>query len=99
MTTTDKIREWHNERLITVNGNTETQLLKLMEELGELTAAVIRNDKNEVMDAIGDMYVVLVAVAELEGTKIEECIDSAYDEIKDRRGYLNEQGVFIKEEK
>lgn len=49
-------------------------------------------------DAIGDVIVTLIAVATLEGTNIERCMGLAYDEIKNRRGYLNEDGIFIKEE-
>jgi len=95
---TDKIIQWHTDRKITINGTSEAQLLKLMEEFGELTAAVVREDKHLIVDSLGDMYVVMVAIAELEGTTMEQCIEFAYDEIKDRRGHLNEYGIFIKDE-
>ena len=49
------------------------------------------------MDAIGDIYVTLVMVAETAGLDISLCIRKAFDEIRDRRGYLREDGVFIKE--
>ena len=95
---TEKILEWHHSRLITVNGNSEAQLLKLMEEFGELCAAVVRDDRGMIVDSLGDMYVVMVAIAQLEGTTMEECIECAYEEIKDRKGRLNENGIFIKDE-
>jgi len=51
----------------------------------------------ELMDAIGDVYVTLVMVAETAGLDISLCIRKAFDEIRDRRGYLREDGVFVKE--
>ena len=89
---------WHEQRKITVNGNSLTQTVKLGEEYGELCAGIVRQDKAEIKDAIGDMVVVLVAIAELEDLELRDCVESAYNEIKDRKGYLNEHGNFIKEE-
>ena len=95
---TELIKEWHAARGITVNGNSQTQVVKLAEELGELAAGVSRGKKKLIKDSIGDMFVVMVAIAELEGMTMQECIETAYNEIKDRKGYLNELGIFIKEE-
>jgi len=92
------IKDWHEDRKITTNGNSLTQTVKLGEEMGELCAAIVRGDKDNIVDSLGDMYVVMVAIAELEGFQISECVYHAYAEIKDRKGYLNEQGNFIKEE-
>jgi len=92
------ISEWHQDRKITINGNSSTQTIKLGEEYGELCAGIVRGDKEKIADSLGDMFVVMVAVAELEGLYLDECIQGAYDEIKDRKGYLNELGNFIKEE-
>ncbi len=95
---TRQIEKWHHDRKITVNGNSLTQTVKLGEEFGELCAGIVRKDKRLVIDSIGDMYVVLVAIANLEHLDIEDCIQDAYDEIKHRKGHLNELGNFIKEE-
>ena len=92
------ISDWHFQRKITVNGNSSTQTIKLGEEYGELCAAIVRADKPEIQDALGDMFVVMVAIAELEDLYLEDCVESAYAEIKDRKGYLNKMGNFIKEE-
>ena len=89
---------WHEQRKITVNGNSLTQTVKLGEEYGELCAGIVRSDKDLIKDSLGDMYVVMVAIAELEGLELRDCVESAYDEIKGRKGYLNEHGNFIKEE-
>ncbi len=93
-----QISQWHAQRKITVNGNSSTQTIKLGEEYGELCAAIVRKDKRETSDALGDMFVVMVAIAELEGLDLEMCIQDAYDEIKHRKGYLNELGNFVKDE-
>lgn len=94
---TKKISDWHKDRKITINGNSTSQVVKLTEELGELCSGIVRGDKDLIKDSIGDMIVVLIAIAELEGMTLEECVTGAYDEIKDRKGYLSEDGVFIRE--
>ena len=92
------ISEWHRDRKITVNGNSSTQTIKLGEEYGELCHAIVRGNKAEIADALGDMFVVMVAIAELEDMYLDDCVAKAYEEIKDRKGYLNEMGNFIKED-
>ena len=95
---TRDIRQWHTDRRITINGNALTQTVKLGEEYGELCNAMVRDDGAAIIDSLGDMYVVMVAIAELKGFCIEDCIKAAYDEIKDRKGYLNKHGNFVKED-
>ena len=80
----DKIRSWARNRGLYDKGDTKTQFAKLMEESGELARAVLKDDKKEFVDAIGDMVVVLTNLAYLGGTSIENCIDSAYDVIRKR---------------
>ncbi len=92
-----KISAWQHARGITINGNTSTQTLKLMEEVGELSAGLLRNDDLEIKDAIGDIFVVLNSIAELEGLELSACISGAYNEIKDRTGTLLENGNFLKD--
>jgi phosphoribosyl-ATP pyrophosphohydrolase len=94
----DKISKWHLDREITINGNSSTQTIKLGEEFGELCSAIVRGNKELIKDSIGDMVVVLVAIAELEGTNITDCVKDAYNEIKDRKGKLLANGNFVKEE-
>ena len=92
----DKIRDWANERGLYSGGDTKTQTLKLMEEAGEICRAVLKVDKQATMDGIGDCVVVLTNLAELAGTSIEECIDLAYNEIKNRTGKMS-NGTFKKD--
>ena len=91
-----KIRDWAGERGLYTNGDTKTQFCKLMEEGGELGRAILKKDKHEFVDAIGDMVVVLTNLAHLGGTTIEECIDAAYNEIKTRTGVMS-NGTFVKD--
>jgi len=92
------IRDWAGERGLYTKGDTKTQFCKLMEEAGELGRAVLKDDKPEFIDAIGDMVVVLTNMAHLGGTNIEDCIDAAYDVISKRTGRMV-NGTFVKDEK
>jgi len=90
------IRMWAKDRGLYDKGNSHTQYVKLIEEAGELAQSILKQDKPEILDAIGDMVVVLTNLAELEGFTIEDCIDSAYTEISTRRGKML-NGTFVKE--
>ena len=90
------IREWADNRGLYKGGDTKTQYCKLIEEAGELGRAILKKDQEEFVDAIGDMVVVLTNLAHLGGTTIEECIDSAYNEIKNRKGKMS-NGTFVKD--
>ena len=92
----DLIRAWAAERGIYEKGNAHTQYVKLQEEAGELAKALLNKDKPEIKDAVGDMVVVLTNLAYLEGVTIEECIESAYAEIANRKGKMI-NGTFVKE--
>ena len=92
----DLIRMWANNRGLYDGGDPKTQALKLVEEVGETCRAILKEDAKEIIDGIGDCVVVLVNLAELTGTPIEDCIQAAYDEIKDRTGKMN-NGTFKKD--
>jgi NTP pyrophosphatase (non-canonical NTP hydrolase) len=67
-----------------------------MEEAGELAQSLLKQDKPEIQDAIGDMIVVLTNLAHLEGFTVEDCIDAAYTQIAARKGKMI-NGTFVKE--
>lgn len=92
----DKILDWAFARGLH-KGDRARQMLKLMEETGELAAAVARHNIDGIIDSIGDIYVVLVILSMQFGLNIDDCIRDAYNEIKDRKGKLV-NGVFVKEE-
>jgi NTP pyrophosphatase (non-canonical NTP hydrolase) len=84
----DLIRDWADERGLYENGDTKTQALKLVEEVGETCRAILKENYEEITDGIGDCVVVLTNLAELHGTSIEDCIEEAYNEIKNRKGKM-----------
>jgi NTP pyrophosphatase (non-canonical NTP hydrolase) len=90
------IREWADERGLYEHGDPKTQALKLVEEVGEIARAVLKDDIDEVIDGIGDAVVVLTNLAELHDVSIEECIASAYDVISKRTGKMV-NGTFKKD--
>ena len=92
------IRSWADERGIYRTGDVKTQYIKLQEESGELAQAILKEDEAEFIDAIGDMVVVLTNLAALKGLRIEDCIDSAYKVIANRKGSM-QNGTFVKEQK
>jgi len=94
----DLIREWAEVRGLYEKGNPATQFVKLQEETGELAKAILKADKPEQVDAIGDIVVVLTNLSHMLGYKIEDCIDSAYDVIKNRKGKM-QNGTFVKQER
>jgi NTP pyrophosphatase (non-canonical NTP hydrolase) len=91
----DKCSQWSIDRQIIQNGNRETQCLKLVSEIGELADNIAKG--RDVYDDIGDCLVVLNNLALMHGTTLEQCLAHAYNDIKDRKGYMNDKGIFIKE--
>lgn len=91
----DKVSEWGKAHHIS---NPQMQLCKLYEEAGEIAHEVTRNRLNspEMVDALGDVAVVLIILADILGFDIRDCLASAYEEIKDRKG-TTVKGAFIKE--
>ena len=97
----DAVRAWGVEKGLTgPNGKATVrgQVTKLDEEFNELCASIRFHDDPGIVDAIGDMTVVLTLLAELVGTKIEDCLKAAYVEIAGRTGKMVD-GVFVKDEK
>jgi NTP pyrophosphatase (non-canonical NTP hydrolase) len=92
----DLIRDWADERGLYDSGDSKTQALKLVEEVGEICRAVLKNDRHEIIDGIGDCVVVLTNLAELIDMPIEDCIEVAYAEISNRTGKMV-NGTFVKD--
>ncbi|WP_194750340.1 MazG-like family protein [Staphylococcus chromogenes] len=73
------------------------QALKVWEESGEIASSLSRGNKELLKDGIGDTVVTLIILAQQHGWTLEECLQYAYDEIKDRTGETR-NGTFIKSE-
>lgn len=74
------------------------QLKKLAEEFTELTLAIGEGDEDGIADGIGDMTVVLTLLANMCGMSIHDCLNAAYNEIKNRNGKIVD-GTFVKDSK
>ncbi|MGL4521233.1 MAG: MazG-like family protein [Bacilli bacterium] len=72
------------------------QMLKVVEEVGEVARALVRNNRDELVDGIGDVVVTLIILAQQNNLDIKECLQTAYDEIKDRSGKMID-GNFVKD--
>ena len=94
----ENIRQWAKDRGLYEKGNPMVQYVKLQEEAGELAKALLKDDQPEVIDAIGDMVVVLTNLAHQRGVHIETCIAEAYKVISKRTGKMI-NGTFVKDEK
>jgi NTP pyrophosphatase (non-canonical NTP hydrolase) len=94
----DVIRQWAHSKDLYSKGDKKTQFIKLQEEVGELAVSILKNKNAEFIDAIGDCVIVLTNLAALENIKIEDCINSAYQEIANRKGNMI-NGTFVKNEK
>jgi NTP pyrophosphatase (non-canonical NTP hydrolase) len=88
---------WGEDRGIIQNSTSAAQVTKTQEEVQELVDAIAANDKEGIIDAIGDVMVTLTMIAAIEDVSILTCYESAYNEIKNRKGYLNKDGIFEKQ--
>jgi NTP pyrophosphatase (non-canonical NTP hydrolase) len=91
------IIRWSEARKIIPNSTPHAQLLKALSEMGELADATLKGQKEEAMDAVGDVMVCLINYCALQDINLVECMQMAYDQIKHRKGTLMASGVFVKE--
>jgi NTP pyrophosphatase (non-canonical NTP hydrolase) len=91
------IIRWAEARQIIPNAKPYSQVLKAVSEMGELADAENKGDMNGIKDAVGDVVVCLINYCALRDISLVECLKGAYNEIKDRKGTLMPNGVFVKE--
>ena len=89
------IEQWHEDRNLIAGSTDKDQVLKLIQELGELSDSVCK--EKDMRDDIGDMLVVMINIMKRNNITIEECLQKAYDDIKNRKGRMVD-GIFVKEE-
>jgi len=92
----DLVLKWADERGLLKPENAPRQMLKLIEEVGELAGAMAKNKQGDIVDAIGDIQVVLIILSKQLGYDYEQCLVDAYNVIKERKGKLI-NGVFVKD--
>lgn len=88
---------WGEARGIIANSTSAAQVKKTQEEVQELVDAIADNNKAEIIDAIGDVMVTLTMIAAIEDIPLIECYEAAYNQIKNRKGFLTKEGIFVKE--
>lgn len=92
----ERVGQWAEDRNIIGGSTAQHQLGKLIEEVGELATALANQSYRELEDAIGDCAVVLCVISRQSGLDFDECLEAAWEEIKDRKGRLVD-GQFVKE--
>ncbi|AXF38271.1 MAG: MazG-like family protein [Clostridium perfringens] len=90
------VEEWSKNKGLD-KSDSFRQLAKVLEEVGEVASALARADKELLEDGIGDTIVTLIILAQQQGLKIEDCLATAYGEIKGRTGEMKD-GIFVKSE-
>lgn len=93
-----EVVRWGEARGIISNGKPMGQMVKLFEETTELLDAINRDNRADYIDAVGDIMVVLTMICAILDIDMASCYESAYNTIKDRKGYLRPDGVFVKNE-
>ena len=93
-----EVIRWASNRGIVQNSNSMAQAIKTMEEVNELLEAIHNGDREAQADAYGDILVTLIVGCATADLDLTECLAGAYNEIKDRKGWLDAQGVFHKEQ-
>jgi NTP pyrophosphatase (non-canonical NTP hydrolase) len=89
------VEQWAEEKGILSKATTIKQAMKTQEEVNELCNAILDDNQEEIKDAIGDIMVTLIIQCKMQGMDLEDCLESAYNVIKNRTGKM-ENGVFVK---
>lgn len=92
-----KVIQWGEARQIVQHSNPHAQAMKTQEELNELFEAIEAKDKAAMIDAYGDILVTLIMGCATADLNLVTCLELAYEQIKDRKGYLNAEGIFVKQ--
>ena len=92
-----KVIQWGEARGIVQNSTPYAQAVNTREELIELFTAIAKGDRDEMADAYGDILTTLVMGCACADLDLVECFKGAYEEIKDRKGYLSPEGIFVKQ--
>ena len=93
-----KVIQWSEQRRIIPNSTPLAQWIKACEELNELREAIVNEDRVEAIDAVGDTVVCLINICALLDVNLTDCLEAAYETIKNRKGFMNAEGIFVKEQ-
>lgn len=84
----EKVLKWSYDRRIIQESTAKDQFLKASSEMGELADAILKGDRQGAVDGFGDALVCLINAAEIMKIPLEEALEHAYNEIKDRKGVM-----------
>jgi NTP pyrophosphatase (non-canonical NTP hydrolase) len=87
---------WATQKGIFESGTYKAQALKTLEEVQELQEAIDSDNREEVIDALGDILVTVIIQAEMQELRLVECLESAYNVISKRTGKMV-NGQFLKD--
>jgi NTP pyrophosphatase (non-canonical NTP hydrolase) len=90
----ENVIQWHRDRNLINGSDDKSQVLKLLQELGELSDSVCKDE--DIQDDIGDMLVVMINICERNNVTLDDCLTTAYRDIENRTGRMVD-GVFVKE--
>ena len=90
----EKVAQWHVDRNLIAGSSDKDQYMKLIQEMGELSDSLCKG--KDIRDDIGDIMVGLINIGERNELSLYECLEVAYNDIKDRKGKMID-GVFVKE--
>jgi len=91
-----KVIRWGEARGIVQTSTPAAQAKKTLEELDELYAAIRENNREEMIDAYGDILVTLIMGCACADLNLTDCLEHAFNQIKDRKGFLSADGIFVK---
>lgn len=91
-----QVLQWAEARRIIPNATPASQLLKAVSEMGELADAEGKRDLDAIKDSVGDVLVCIINYCALRDLDLVQCLEGAYEQIKDRKGTLMPDGTFVK---
>ncbi|AZF89038.1 hypothetical protein CHPC642_0045 [Streptococcus phage CHPC642] len=96
-----KINHWADERNLK-QADPKIQWMRVTEEVGEIRDVLLKPTKftdpqMALKDAVGDTLVTIIVLAHQLDLDVTECLNIAYEEIKNRKGKMI-NGTFVKED-
>ena len=82
----NNVKVWAEEKNLLKKENSQAQMLKVLEEVGETAGALLKNQDQEIIDGLGDSFVTLIILCYQLELEPKECLQAAWDEIKNRKG-------------
>ena len=92
----NNVKNWAEEKNLLKEENSQAQMLKVLEEVGETAGAMLKKKDQEIIDGLGDSFVTLIILCYQLGLEPKDCLQTAWDEIKNRKGKTI-NGTFIRQ--